>query len=237
MPFMALGIIAALLLSAPPSAQELAQRRARIAEIHQLADMRDLQSIAHYVSLAAEAKTPWERSAAMQALMPHHKERGAPLLAKLLKTRGLGTDVRLAAAVKHYQWTQSKDTLAVLVGLRGLGASLRRAFQHGHERGRPLYHPGAAAFFTASAGHPMIHTKMDGALGLIELGAPHKTKGLQVLEAALFSKDAADRAAAVRYMSVSYDEPAFKPLLQRAVTDSDLNVRAHAEQILQRLAP
>ncbi len=233
---MALGIIAVVLLAAPPTADELAQRRARVSELHQLADARDTGGVTYYLEILKGLKTPWELSTALGALGPHHKHQGAPVIAALLNAPGTTMGVKRAAAIAHYRWTADKRTLAVLSKMRASGASLRQAFQTGHDRGRPLYHKTAAAFFRDSAKHALVHTRLDGALGLIEIGTePHHKEGIAVLTGVLKSANADHRALAVQHMSVSYPEPAFRPLLERATSDPDLTVQARASQILGRL--
>ena len=228
------AFIATLVLATPPAASQQEDRLVRVSQIQTLADSRSPADVDTLVKLLSSPAPVYELQAAIGTLREWHKPAVTPVLRRLIShpDKSVGLD----AAVAHYRWTRDKKTLKVLERLRDLGSNLRRAFQTGQERGRPLYDDKkATAFFKKSLAHPLVYTKLDGALGLIEQAEPAGIAlGLAALEEALEADESEVRMAAVKYMSVQYDEPAFGPLLLRAVEDSDTAVRAAARGILSR---
>lgn len=228
------ALVATLALAAPPAATSQENRLVRVSQIQTLADSRSPADIDTLIKLLNSAAPVYELQAAIGTLREWHKTAVTPVLRRLISHPD--KSVGLEAAVTHYRWTRAKKTLKVLQRLRSLGSNLRRAFQTGQERGRPLYDDILAeAFFKKSLAHSLVYTRLDGALGLIEQSEPAGIAlGLAALEEALESSDTEVRMAAVKYMSVQYDEPAFGPLLLRAVEDSDSAVRGAARNILSR---
>ncbi len=144
--------------------------------------------------------------------------------------------IRTEATIRVYRWTRSRAAFDRLVVLRDFGSNLRRAFQTGNVKGRPVYADERAAnFFQGSMRHSLSYTRLDGALGLIEMNRePARAQGLKLIEEVLASDSWGDRLAAVRYMSVEYTEGGFAPLLRTASTDRDSRVQAAALEILAR---
>ncbi len=223
-------IAIAVVTVAPPDADEVATRRARVSEIHQLAEPRSPHDVKVFLAAVRDAKAAWERVVALQAMQPWHRDAGTRQVAGLLKDPD--ATVRLEAAIVYYRWTQDPATLPRLKAAVAKGASVRRAFQLEQKQGRAVYHHTARPFFQALLRHPLVYARLDGALGLIEIGGDARKAGLSALETTLASNEPDDRLLAIKYMRVQWDEPAFGPLLQRAAEDSDVRVRTAAQQLL-----
>ena len=235
---MALQILLGCLIATggPPNATDAQQkdRSRRVAKIFKLAQSGNAADTETLLALARKPGTAWERSAALQALTDRHKDLALATLRTLV--RDPDSAVRTEANIRVYRWTRSKESLAALVKLRDYGSNLRRAFSTGEKNGRPVYDdPRAVAFFHGSLTHTLVYSRLDGALGLIEIGKePDRSKGLRVIADALTSPDWSARVAAVRYMGVQFDEDGFKPLLRSATEDRDSRVQAAARTILAR---
>lgn len=233
---MPLGIIAVFLITAPPNgerthAEQTAERTVRVKVLYELGSQRSDSAARELMQVARTGRAVWERQAALQALSAHHKHLAEPVVRALMKDPELA--IQTEATVRHYQWTQSPNTLKALEALRKYGSSLRRAFQTGEKAGRPTYGKGAAAFLRQSLHHSLVYTRLDGALGLVELGTrPHAQEGLLVISNALRSGDPSERLIAVKHLSVSYDEPEFRLLLETATQDSNAAVAQAAKNIL-----
>jgi hypothetical protein len=219
-------------MAAPPSADvDISSKRFRMAEIRTLAKSDDLGSMQQLMELVSSSKPIWERHLAMTLLRPAHRQVGIVTIQQLTRDPEIG--IRIEAAVKWYQWTHTRASLEGLSKLQGQGANLRRAFQTGEKNGRPIYDSHAQQFFMASVRNTNRYTRLDGALGLVELGGqgPYKA-GLHVLESELASADAKARLVVVKHLSVQYDEPAFARFLAAAAMDPDAHVKAAAKAIL-----
>ena len=174
--------------------------------------------------------TPLERLAAIKALGPAHRAEAIVPLEKLIDDTDPG--VALEATVVLHRFRPTPKTMARLEGFRDRGARLRGAFQTGEEHARPTYGVSAVEFFRKSAEHPLLQTRLDGALGLVELGANPRDEGLKVIREALSSTNPAERRTVVRVLNVQYDEPAFVALLDQAKRDPDEEIRVLAANIL-----
>lgn len=220
----------ALHAAGPLTPEEVAVRQARIQEIYEIGASRAPADIARLMDVIRTVATDWERVAGLQALAPHHRAAAHSIVTTLASHTD--TAIRVEATIKLHVFDPSKENAALLAALRPLGATLRRAFRTGDDRGRPLYLPAAAAFFRESAKHPLVFTRLDGAMGLVEIGGPHLAEGVAVLETVLSSTDPTDRLLALRHFKVSYDEPALQLLVVQAADDPDARVAGAARAML-----
>jgi HEAT repeat protein len=222
-----------LVLTSPPSPEQLEEQRQRVQAIYALGEAEDDASLSQLLTILRDSDKDWEQLAALQALREGHRERALPTVQSFL--RHPDPALRTAAAVRSYQWAPEQRVLHMLESLRAYGGALRRAFQTGEREGRPLYRPEALKFFEASAAHSQIVTRLDGAMGLVEIGTePQISRGLQVIRTILGSSEPSERRLAVQHLSVQYVEPALRPLLETAAADNDAQVSRLAREILQR---
>ena len=227
-------VISALVVSfllAPPVDRD--RQRTRIAEISRLASVKEPRSIQALITLTQPGHPKWERILALKLLNEHHRNDALKSVREAFKDSDL--DIRTEAAIRLHQWRPDRATLQALQMLRKRGANLRRAFQTGERRGRPLYRADAAAFFRESMSHDNVYTKLDGALGLVEMAVePDRGRALETFAAILKSTNVSERRAAVHYMFTSFSEPGFLPLIREASEDPDDGVKGLALQLLER---
>lgn len=218
----------------PPDGDAL-DRNARVARaeaILRLGTSRAADDMDELIRVLAEG-ADWERVIAAKAVRPSHAKRAVPLLMALQNSTDPVLEVEATIALHRLQPT--RESLAHLERLRDRGSKLRVALQTGEQNGRPLYDATAASFFRGSVAHRLLMTRLDGALGLVEMGGAYRKEGLAVLQKALESHVPDERRLAVRVLRVQYDEPGFVPLLESAATDPDETVRTIAQASLKQL--
>jgi hypothetical protein len=245
MRYLALGVLLAsnaLALTEPPLTQpattsarqegggDRSRAVARAEEILRIGASTAAADQAMIQRLLTGAVTPLERHAAIKAVRSHHAAIALAPLQTLIDDPD--PSIALDATVALHRLRPSPKTLARLEGLRDRGAKLRAAFVAGEVHGRPTYTDAGLAFFRRSAVHPLLETRLDGALGLVELGGDPRKEGLVVLKQALGSPSPADRKRVVRMLNVQYDEPAFVTFLEQAKADPDEEVKSLAVNIL-----
>ena len=209
---------------------ERARQVDRVQEIFRLGASKQAKDQATFFRILSGAVSPWERLAAIKSLRPAHQAEAIVPLQTLIDDAD--PYVALEATVALHRFRPTPTTLSRLDGLRGRGARLRGAFQTGESHGRPTYTEGAVAFFEKSAAHALLETRLDGALGLVELGGHSREHGLKVLRQTLESSDPGVRRTLVRVLNVQYDESAFIPMLEQATRDPDESIRTIAGNIL-----
>jgi HEAT repeat protein len=222
------------LLMIPPTDEQIEVRRQRVDEIQRLARADTPKEISKLVGLVAANRPVWERVTALKSLDARHRAEALPIVQRLAAR---GEDpVAIAAAVQSYRWDPTNDALRHLMRLRDKGASLRRAFWTGDDRGRPIYREKVSIPYLLSClDSPTLHTRLDGALGLVEINNPaHRDTGLKVLRKAMSSTDAKIRQVAIRYIIVPFDDASLDGMLEAARDDPDPVVRSTAVQIQKR---
>jgi len=225
-------LISVVILSAPPAGNQQLERRQRVTEIHALAKADSPDKIKAYVAVLNSGEV-WEKHAALLALRAAHKPFVKRVLNSMVSSKK--PTLRLEACVQRYRMGRSKKNALCLKKLRDLGSNLRRAFQTGEKRGRPVYDKRGEAFFLESVRHSNLYTRLDGALGLIEHDPKGRGKaGLVVFEQELNSARVEQRRTVVRHLSVQYSDHGLRKLLESARKDVDPTVRAVAEEILAR---
>ena len=144
-------------------------------------------------------------------------------------------DVSTEALIRLCQFRPSPALWKRLAKLRGRGVNLRRAFQTGELKGRPIYRVEAAEFFVQSLSHTNVYTRLDGALGLVELREePSLTIALNVFKELLVSGTVNERRLVVHHMYTSYREPRFLPLIKQAQQDANASVQRLANILMDR---
>ena len=222
-------LLAVSILMATPPAEtpNREDRRREVADVLKLGlSDRPVDRKAFLTTLSSPGAL-WKRVAAIHSLRDVHKPKALPIIRRLAKHHDVA--IRIPALIQWVRWEFNPASLRDLTNQRGLGASLRSAFQTGEVKGRPLYRAEAATFFREGLAHSSRYARLDAAMGCVEMMLePLRSKGLRVLKESLADKDAAIRLLAVRYLSVQYREPAFGPLLKTASQDTDPAVRETA---------
>jgi len=119
--------------------------------------------------------------------------------------------------------------------LRDRGVNLRRAFQTGEYRGRPIYRTEAAEFFVKNLSHANVYTRLDGAIGLVEIGQePSLRVALRVFKELLDTGPVPVRRLVVHHMFTSFREPRFLALIKQAQQDEDSSVKRLADTLMDR---
>jgi hypothetical protein len=224
-------LISAVLLTLAPPDHDISSKHYRVAEIRALAQLDSPGAMHQFTQIIEGQGAIWERQLALTLLRPVHKGSTLVVLARLSTDKNAA--IQIEASVQWYRLSKSKKALAALKRQLHKGANLRRAFQVGNKKGRPLYDAQAQQIFMASVRSNNLYTRLDGAMGLIELnGQGPRKAGFYVLESALSSTDAQTRLTAINHLSVQYHEPAFLEFLKAATLDADVKVKARALAIL-----
>lgn len=225
-------LLIAVMMTAPPPGDKNKDRRQRVTKIHQLAQSNARDDIKAFMS-ALKSGADWEKHAALLALRPAHKPFVKPILPTLITSKH--SSLRIESCVQRYRLWRSRDNARCLETLRPLGSNLRRAFQVGEKRGRPIYDKRGEAFFLGSIRHSNLYTRLDGALGLIEHDPKGRgNAGLVVIGQELKSSDENHRLIVIQHLSVEYDDPGLRRMLESARRDKSPKVRARAEEIRAR---
>ena len=230
---MSWALIAVTLMTLAPPEQDISSKRFRLAEIRTLARSDTPGDILKLMGVIEGQAAAWERQAALSLLRPVHRSVALPALERL--SASTVDAITIEASIQWYRLTHSKKSLIALKRQLNKGANLRRAFQVSEKAGRPVYGASAQQFFMESVRSNSLYTRLDGALGLIELGSvgPHKA-GIYVLDQEFASTNAAQRLAVIGHLSVQYKEAAFLRFLEAASVDPDAKVKALALSILSR---
>ncbi len=226
------ALVAAAPPDAPPGTIDRNARATRAEEILRLGASVAPEDEGTFLRILEEG-ADWERAIAAKAVTSRHSKRAIPTL--VILERSADPIVEFEATVALHRLRPGRETLNHLERLRDRGGKLRRALQTGERSGRPTYPEEASAFFRGSVAHPLLMTRLDGALGLVELGGKYLAEGLEALTKAMASPTPDERRLAVRVMRVQYHEPAFVPLLESAANDPDETVRVLARGILTQV--
>ena len=214
--------------------EEMEQRRKRIQEIYTLGRSAEQPDKDSLKAIIVGAGPVYERASAIRAL---GKEKRADVIEDLKKLiEDPATAVKIEAAIKLYQWSETAFALPVLKDLRSQGVALRRAFQTGYDKGKPTYDDNALGFFKDGVKNENVYVRLDSAVGLIELG---KVKdGVPVVKEVLAKEEKYHiRLAAVNYLTPLKAEAPVKELLELAAKDTDERVSKRARDVLGVSAP
>jgi HEAT repeat protein len=225
------SVIIATVVLAPPS--ENAVRKQEIQRILRVAESTAPDKITETIKRLTSQNPSWQRVIALKSLRAHHIPKATPYLRKLVNDPNI--EVSTEALIRLCQFRPTKKLWQRLGKLRERGVSLRRAFQTGEYRGRPIYRTEAAEFLVQSLSHANVYTRLDGALGLVELRQePSFTVALGVFQELLESGTVHERRLVVHHMYTSYREPRFLPLIKLAQEDQDSSVRRLANNLMER---
>ena len=223
-------LVTSFLFAVPPANSD---KRAEIRSILERSGSTDRQDIESTLALLKTSNPTWKRVLTLKSLGNHHRKMAMPVVQRLMADNDI--DVRTEATIRLCQWAPTKKRYAALAALRDRGVSLRRAFQTGEVKGRPQYRAEASKFFVDSLSHSSIYTRLDGALGLVEIGQePSMGVALDVYEETLKVGTVDERRLAVHHMYVSFREPKFLRLINLARNDEDATVKRLAETLLER---
>jgi len=222
-------IVAGTLVSSPP----VEDKRLRISAILQQAQSTKAIDVAATVDRLSPKNPKWERVLTLKSLREHHRRKTVALLRKL--TRDEDVDVRTEATIRLCQFKPTKANWELLSSLRDRGVNLRRAFQTGENRGRPIYRTEAAEFFVKNLSHANVYTRLDGAIGLVEIGQePSLSVALRVFKELLDTGPVPVRRLVVHHMYTSFREPRFLALIKQAQQDEDSSVKRLADTLMDR---